>query len=61
MKKTIIYLVRHSEQLKIDGIKNIKEEEQINNEKIILSVNGVLTFLSKLYIMYIYSFDKEKL
>ena len=40
MKKTIAYCVRHSEQLKIDGIKNIEEDEQISNEKIILSVNG---------------------
>jgi len=40
MEKTIIYLIRHSEQLKIDGIKRIDEEEQISNEKIVLSVNG---------------------
>lgn len=40
MKKTIVYLIRHSEQLKLDGIKNISEEEQISNEKIILSVEG---------------------
>lgn len=40
MNKTIIYLIRHSEQLKIKGIKNIEENEQINNEKIILSVLG---------------------
>ena len=40
MKKTIVYLIRHSEQLKIDGIKNIKEEQQISNEKILLSVEG---------------------
>lgn len=40
MKKTIVYLIRHSEQLKINGIKNIKEDDQINNEKIILSVEG---------------------
>ena len=40
MKKTIVYLIRHSEQLKIDGIKNINEKEQISNEKIILSVDG---------------------
>lgn len=37
---THIYLIRHSEQLKIENkiIKN--EESQISNEKIILSVNG---------------------
>lgn len=40
MQKTIVYLIRHSEQLKINGIKNIKEDDQINNEKIILSVEG---------------------
>lgn len=40
MNKTIIYLIRHSEQLKIKGIKNIEENEQISNEKIILSVLG---------------------
>ena len=40
MQKTIVYLIRHSEQLKIKAIKNIKEDNQINNEKIILSVEG---------------------
>lgn len=40
MQKTIVYLIRHSEQLKIKGIKNIEEDDQINNEKIILSVEG---------------------
>lgn len=40
MQKTIVYLIRHSEQLKINGIKNIKEDDQINNEKVILSVEG---------------------
>ena len=40
MQKTIVYLIRHSEQLKISGIKNIKDDDQINNEKIILSVEG---------------------
>lgn len=39
-KETIVYLIRHSEQLKINGIKNIKEDDQINNEKITLSVEG---------------------
>ena len=34
---TTIYLIRHAEQLKIDGIKNLKENEQLINEKIILS------------------------
>ena len=37
---TNIYLIRHSEQLKING-KNIKSEDsQISNEKIILSIDG---------------------
>ena len=40
MQKTIVYLIRHSEQLKINGTKNIEEDDQINNEKIILSVEG---------------------
>ena len=40
MERTIVYLIRHSEQLKIEGTKNIKEESQINNEKIVLSVKG---------------------
>lgn len=40
MERTIVYLIRHSEQLKIEGIKNIKEESQIKNEKIVLSVSG---------------------
>ena len=40
MEKTIVYLIRHSEQFKIDGIKNIAEDDQISNEKIILSVDG---------------------
>lgn len=41
MDSTIVYLIRHSEQLK-NGIKklDIIEEEQIANEKIILTVNG---------------------
>ena len=40
MNKTIIYLIRHSEQLKIEGMKNIKENDQISNEKIVLSLAG---------------------
>ena len=39
-KLTQVYLIRHSEQLKI-GNKIVKNEEsQISNEKIILSVEG---------------------
>ena len=39
MKKiTYIYLIRHSEQLRVQS--NIKEDSQIANEKIILSING---------------------
>lgn len=37
---TYIYLIRHSEQLKIKGEKINNEEEQISNEKIVLSVDG---------------------
>jgi len=40
MNKTTVYLIRHSEYLDIDGIKNISEDEQINNEKIVLSIEG---------------------
>lgn len=40
MKKTIIYLIRHSEQLKLKGANNSDESDQIKNEKIILSVDG---------------------
>lgn len=40
MKRTIIYLIRHSEQLKIEGFKRVNEDNQISNEKIVLSVNG---------------------
>ena len=35
-----IFLIRHSEQLKLKGIKKINEDSQIDNEKIILSVEG---------------------
>lgn len=37
---TYVYLIRHAEQLKLEGIKNAKEDSQINNEKIPLSVKG---------------------
>ena len=37
---TYVYLIRHAEQLKIKGIKNINENSQISNEKIPLSVKG---------------------
>ena len=40
MKETIIYLIRHSEQLKIDNKVVKNENSQIENEKIILSVEG---------------------
>ena len=39
-KRTYIYLIRHSEQLKLKNQINIKENSQISNEKIILSING---------------------
>ena len=35
-----IFLIRHSEQLKIKDTKKYDISDQINNEKIILSVNG---------------------
>ena len=38
-KKTKIYLIRHSEQLKINNPSVKHENAQINNEKIILSVD----------------------
>ena len=34
---TYVYLIRHAEQLKIKGIKNINENSQISNEKIPLN------------------------
>lgn len=37
---TYVYLIRHAEQLKEEGIKNINENSQISNEKIPLSVEG---------------------
>lgn len=40
MKKTTIFLIRHSEQLKIKSLLNSSENSQIANEKIILSVKG---------------------
>ena len=36
----VIFLIRHSEQLKIKDTKKYDISDQINNEKIILSVNG---------------------
>lgn len=44
-KVTTVYLIRHSEQLKICNEKNVREDEQISNEKIILSVDGELKAL----------------
>lgn len=40
MNKTIIYLIRHSEQLRIKGVDKSNENDQIKNEKNILSVEG---------------------
>ena len=38
---TYIYLIRHSEVLKLDDdLKNVNEDDQIQNEKIILSIEG---------------------
>lgn len=40
MKETTIYLIRHSEQLKVKGSYLSTEDEQVKNEKIILSIEG---------------------
>ncbi len=40
MKNTIIYLIRHSETIIENGIRNTNENSQEINEKEILSVNG---------------------
>ena len=37
---TTIYLVKHADELKENGIKNINDTTQIMNEKYILSVKG---------------------
>ena len=37
---TYIYLIRHSEQLKLKNQIYVSEDSQINNEKIILSIEG---------------------
>lgn len=37
---TIVYLVKHADELKENGIKNINETTQIENEKYIWSVKG---------------------
>ena len=38
--ETTIYLVKHAEELKEKGIKNISDNTQLINEKYILSVKG---------------------
>lgn len=40
LEKTIIYLIRHSEQLRINGSYESSESEQLKNEKIILTIEG---------------------
>ena len=37
---TIVYLIKHAEELDEKGIKNINESSQLMNEKFILSVKG---------------------
>ena len=37
---TYVYLIRHSEQLKIENMILENEDSQISNEKIILSIEG---------------------
>ena len=38
--RTIIYLIKHAEELEEKGIKNTEESSQLMNEKFILSVKG---------------------
>lgn len=38
--KTTIYLIKHADELKENGIKNVKDNTQLINEKYILSVKG---------------------
>ena len=38
--KTTIYLIKHEDELKENGIKNVKDNTQLINEKYILSVKG---------------------
>lgn len=38
--KTTIFLIRHSEQLKLKGVYIASDDEQTRNEKIILSIDG---------------------
>ena len=40
MNKTEIYIIRHSEPLKLDSGNFSNDSEQIKNEKIILSIDG---------------------
>ena len=40
MNTTIIYLIRHSIYLKDTGILNVDDNDQVKNEKIILSIEG---------------------
>ena len=37
---TIVYLIKHAEELEETGIKNTKESSQLMNKKYILSVKG---------------------
>lgn len=40
MKETIVYLIRHSDTFKENGIRNTNENSQMINEKEILSIEG---------------------
>lgn len=40
MKTTTVYLIRHSEQLKLTGTNFSNDSDQLKNEKIILSITG---------------------
>lgn len=44
--ETTIYLIRHSEQLKVKGENFSKDSSQIKNEKIPLSINGEVLALN---------------
>lgn len=42
MSRTVIYLIRHAEPLRFRGEYLSSEDEQVKNEKIVLSVDGEL-------------------
>ncbi|MBO5142905.1 MAG: histidine phosphatase family protein [Clostridia bacterium] len=58
MKNTIIYLIRHSEQLKFKGDYISVDDDQIKNEKIVLSVLGEQKALELSKIAELQNIDK---